>query len=169
MSHRKSLLIALAALLAVILLPARSARANDCVWNGSANSDWGSLFNWSSCGSTIPQPGDTVTIPNVGFAPTMFNPSTASLSMLTIDAGATLTVQSPFGLTLTGGMTGAGNLNVTSNGSLAWSGGTIDGTGTTTVAGHLAISGPTKTLSRDFTLNPGPTAVFSGFGSLTTT
>lgn len=166
MTHRKSLLITFAALLAVILLPAQSARANDCVWNGSANTDWGSLFNWSSCGSTIPQSGDTVTIPNVANQPTMFNPSTASLSMLTIDAGATLTVQSPAGLTLTGGMTGAGNLIVTSNGALVWTGGTMDGTGTTTVAGYLTLSGSAKTLSRDFT-SSSPTAVFSGAGSLT--
>lgn len=162
MTRRKSLWIAIGALLT--LASARVARANDCVWTGSSSSDWGTFQNWSTCGGTIPQSGDTASIPHVGFSPVMSNPTTADLSLLTIGSGAVVTINGGATLTLSGGLTGAGDLNVASGGTLVWSGGTMDGSGATTVGpgANLTLSGSAKTLGRSLTLNSGPDAVLTG-------
>lgn len=47
--------------LAVVLFGSTSAMAaNSCTWTGATNTFWGTASNWSGCGGTFPQNGDSL-------------------------------------------------------------------------------------------------------------
>ncbi len=121
-------------------------------WTNPAGGDWDTPGNWST-GTTLPGPGDDVVIDTPGITVTHSSTvddaihsltSQAALSVfggsLSIAAASTLTKLNLGGPNL-GTLTGAGNVTVTS--TLNWTGGTMKGAGTTTVAagGTLEVSG----------------------------
>jgi fibronectin-binding autotransporter adhesin len=51
----------IALLFASITLPkAVFAAGNTCTWTGASNTSWGTAGNWTSCGGTVPQNGDSL-------------------------------------------------------------------------------------------------------------
>lgn len=117
----------------------------DCTWTGGAG-DWETASNWS-CG-VVPGPDDTATINDLSAEVTLN--SDAEVATLNLDSGT---------------LTGSGTLTVTE--TMAWNGGTMDGTGTTVIASAttLDIVGiASRTLGR--TLDNFGTAIVGGAGSV---
>jgi len=116
-------------------------------WINSSGGDWDTPSNWST--GALPGPGDDVVIDVTRI--TVTHSSSASDSIHSLDSQATLslsngTLSIAASSTLSdlnvsdGTLTGAGDLTVT--GTMNWSGGTMSGTGTTTLAqgGALDLS-----------------------------
>jgi hypothetical protein len=113
-----------------------NAWAAACVWNGSVSTDWINSANWSTCNSSIPSSGDTVTIGTAANQPilTTTAPSSGSFGTVQINSGGTLQVSSGGSLTTGSSMTVAaggtldlqgGTVTINSNSSLAL-GGTLN-------------------------------------------
>ena len=144
-----------------------SANATDLVWIGGTG-NWDISANWSP--AQLPTAADNTYITNTGTyivtVPNSVNPTVASLvlggtsgaqtlslgrSILTLNGAS---VVNPVGqLTLTVGnstVTGAGDLTV--NGTLTWTSGTISGTGTATIGsnGVASINGGVTLTTRTF-------------------
>ncbi|HEY7114857.1 MAG TPA: hypothetical protein VIA45_18150, partial [Thermoanaerobaculia bacterium] len=122
---------ALALVCAAILRPG-DLRAATCTWDGSSN-DWNTSTAHWSCGA-IPGSGDSIVVGS----------GTVTLG----------TSHSVTGVTLTGGVIdGAGNLSV--SGAFSWTGGTMSGSGTTTIAATstLAINSGGVGIQRQITNN----------------
>jgi len=68
--------------------------ATDITWDGSSSTDWNTEANWDS--NTVPTSNDNVIVPNVAKAPlpVIADDGTASCANLTINNGASLTIQS---------------------------------------------------------------------------
>lgn len=90
-------------------------------WNGSAGNSWGTQANWSS---TVPTSASEVVIPAVANQPVIAVGSGVTVKNLTIQSGATLTIQS----------------NASGTGSLIVSG-TIDNQGTISSQRYFPQSG----------------------------
>ena len=89
----------------------------------------------------------------------------------TLEAGVAMSVPAPAPVSLTGGtLTGAGDLTV--NGLLAWSAGTMSGTGKTIADGGMLMSGPGsvvldgRTIDNSGTATWDPPSFFAGNGAV---
>ena len=142
-SRRKARIVGVVAMLgtaaaAVVLGVSNQANADTCKdWTGAVNSSWTTAGNWTPSGA--PAATDCVTL-TTG-SPTIATGSTISVTNLSI-SGATLTINGTGSLTATGAAS-------------AFSGGTLDGIGTFTVAGTMTWTGGTM-------LGAGSTVVASG-------
>lgn len=116
-------------------------------WSSGASGLWTAPGNWSP--ARVPDATDDVCI------------SPASGVMITLNTPATVQT-----LTLgSGRLHGAGDLTVT--GELTWTGGIMSGTGQTSAAGGMAISGnANKFLEDTRRLENQGTAVWTGFGEI---
>ena len=95
------------------------------IWNGSVSEDWHNVANWST--NRIPRSADNVIIANAGFKPKISSSTLAETSNLTINTGATLTINSANSLTV------SGNLTITDNASFILNSGSsliVNGTST---------------------------------------
>ncbi len=103
-------------------------------WTGGAgDNDWNNTSNWSA---GIPTTTSNVTILNVANLPVLT--STATINDLTINAGASLTVNTGGSLALTGTLTNEGNFIGAGTGAVVFEGTTsasISGSGSTTFQG----------------------------------
>jgi hypothetical protein len=149
-----------------------TANAATCTWIGAVDTDWGKAGNWSACGGSTPGSGDTAVIsfatndPTVSTNETVGGLTIQSGGELTIANGASVVVNNTF--TLTGGsLIGEGDLTV--NGNMDWSGGTMGSSGTTTIApsATLSIQGSGYKSLSGRTLENDGTATWSGSGSIT--
>jgi hypothetical protein len=169
------------ATIGAVLIAAASANATDLVWIGGTG-NWNAAGNWSP--AQVPTAADNAFITNNGtYTVTVPAGTTATAGTITVGGAsgtqalaidrATLTVSGASVINANGHLdflvaqsilTGAGNLTV--NGTLNWTNGTMSGTGTTTIGGGgvLAIESGGVTLGR--TLNNGGTGTWSG-GNLT--
>ena len=139
----RALLVALAAALLALVVPATSTAAPCTITfdGGEGTSSWHDAANWTT--DAVPGPSDHVCIGNVPV-----NYSTGDTSILSLQSQGTLE--------LTGGslsLTDATNASTTVN--LTQSGGTIGGAGTLTVSGSFSWSGGTQT-------DAGTTVIASG-------
>ena len=80
-------------------------------WTGTVDTDWGNASNWSK--NSIPDSSSDVTIPDVTNQPVI--DSIFGVNDLTIETGATLTLNSAAGLAIFGTASGAGNAIVKRN------------------------------------------------------
>ncbi|MCR4315761.1 MAG: hypothetical protein NUW37_05345 [Planctomycetes bacterium] len=81
-------------------------------WDGSAGSDWNDGANWQD--GLVPGAGDPVIIPSGSpNYPVLTAPPTNAPGDVTIDSGATLTIDDNAALTMSGSMTVNGSLSVT--------------------------------------------------------
>ena len=138
-AHLRRFSISLALAAAALLLP-RQASAFTCVWDGSSSTNWATASNWApaACNFTTPQPGDTVTINSGGNQPS--SPAgTATVGQITMGGGHAHRGNGG-ALTLSNGLTGAGNLTVASGGTLNWNGGVMDGAGTSTIQAGATLN-----------------------------
>ncbi len=126
-------------------------------WVGGASaapSDWGTDANWSPIG--VPANNDNVTIPAVTFSPILTNGQSFTIHGLTVQSGATLTINSGASLVasgqdpvITGTINTAGilnfgarNLNAASDtGTINVSGGTVTANDVNETAMNFNISG----------------------------
>jgi hypothetical protein len=91
-----------------------SASTSSVNWTGTTNTDWATSSNWSN--GTIPSSCVSVIIPSGGNQPTIAAATAASCYSLTINSGATLTVNSTTGnLTVSGDLINNGTLNFTAS------------------------------------------------------
>lgn len=121
-------------------------------WTGATSSDWNTASNWSPSG--VPATGDSVTLTN-GSAnyPILNVPANNSIKGLTMNSGATLTVNSGGGLTNTGTSTVGGTLIVSGNvdpGNI-----TINSGGVMTVNSTGSINGSPVILDNGILTNNG--------------
>jgi hypothetical protein len=131
-------------------LAAFIAAGTGLTWNGSVSTDWGTAANWTP--NMVPMANSDVTIP--GGTPNQPTVSSAQQARLvTINAGATLTLANG-GLLTTGG-------NFTNNGSVTGSGtGTLAIGGTNVVIGGTGVSTfPNLTTSANAASTGGPVAI----------
>ncbi|PQJ82137.1 BspA family leucine-rich repeat surface protein [Polaribacter glomeratus] len=102
-------------------------------WSGATDTNWATTTNWSS-GAT-PSAANAVVIPNTTKKP-VIDANTIALSKdLTILKEATLTVNSPGGLTISGNLNQNGTFTINSGGSLK-----VNGTSTGTVIYNRNLS-----------------------------
>ncbi|TXD49049.1 BspA family leucine-rich repeat surface protein [Polaribacter sp. IC073] len=102
-------------------------------WSGTTDTDWATASNWSS--GAIPTAANAVVIPNTTKKP-VIDASTIALSKdVTILKEATLTVNSPGGLTISGNLNQNGTFTINSGGSLK-----VNGTSTGTVIYNRNLS-----------------------------
>ena len=124
--------------------------------------NWSKPATWTSCNSSVPQPGGTATI--AAGAPVVIDASTNGLSKLTINAGATLTSASAGTLNLGATATGAAIIN---NGTLNLTAGSI------ALSNNLSLAGAGNwTLNNlsvgNYTLNAtGVTSAVTVVGNIT--
>jgi len=118
--------------------PAFAAAPNTCLWTGATNTTFSTATNWSSCGGVAPQAGDTIAFDNAATGATLTNDlgvalgglqllgggaasQTYIIDNLTFAPGATIAHMSgatpSTSVSLTGTLTGQGDLNLTSTGS----------------------------------------------------
>jgi parallel beta-helix repeat protein len=117
------------------LYPADNTRS----WTGTNSSDWNTADNWDP--ASVPTSDNEVIITTNGTAPVIALGTEASCNTLSVNTGATLTVQSGGSLTTSGTITNNGTLTIasdaTGNGSLIMNG-TASGpiTAERYIAGH---------------------------------
>jgi hypothetical protein len=181
-TYRRIALLSLMAPLLVVLvaLATRStATAATCKqWTGAVSTSWTAAGNWSPSGAPAATDcvviDDSVSVPN---EPTISTGTTVAIKALTLDQH-TLTINGTGSLTLSGPdgssmpsgkVTGSGTLNI--GGPMAWSSGTMDGSGQTVVlsGGTLSIA-PTSINyavldTRTLTNNVGGTIAYSTIAS----
>ena len=110
--------------------------ASSVVWTGGTNTAWALASNWGGCSAPVCGISGTIS-PSATNQPILLSGTTYTVNNLTIDPGASLTMQAGSTLQICG--------NFTNNGSLvAAAGATIlfNGTGVQTVSG--ALVGPDK-------------------------
>ena len=81
----------------------------DITWDGSSSSDWNTGANWN--GNSVPTSTDNVIIANAGTPPSIGNGVQADCNNLTINTGASLTVESGGSLITAGTITNDGTFN----------------------------------------------------------
>jgi len=155
-------------------LCAGTGQAATITWdNGGGDDAWTTGTNWS--GDTVPGAGDDVVIPGgntVNLSTTTSINSldcsgTFNLSGNTFTLAATSQIQASGTFNMSGGiLTGAGNLTV--NGSMTWTGGTMKGSGQTIIPSGktLAISGSNNKTLESRTLTNSGTVTFGGTGAV---
>lgn len=126
-------------------------------WSGlGADTNWTDVANWALGGNPA------------GVYPNNGQPAAANTYNAIINSGSpTLDTNiTIIGLTLGAGAIGGGG-NLTVNGLLSWSGGTIGGTGTTTLGGGATLDNTNASLFLNQQLNnaSGSIAAHSGGGS----
>src|SRR6267154_377249 len=176
----KTRLQLLSLLLNTLLLMAGSLNAADFVWIANGGGDWNAPGDWSP--PQVPGPTDNAFITNngtyivtmgannaVGTVTLGGSSGTQTLSVgkaiLTLNGASVVNANGQFELTVAGStLTGAGDLNVF--GTLLWSGGTMSGTGVTSIGGGgvLTINGNATLTGR--TLNNGGTGTWDA-GNIT--
>jgi hypothetical protein len=150
------------ALAGLAFLAPRPASGDACVWTGTTSTNWDTATNWNTCGSSFPDTtADSATI-STGTPhdnPVIATGDSFTVSTLAINGG-TLTVDGS--LAIQGNSGGAGNLVVSSGGTLNWRSGTMSGSGTTTISagGNLTLNLSPGSLQRAL-VNQG-TATASG-------
>lgn len=83
----------------------------DYTWDGSADNDWNTAANWNL--NAVPTAADNVIITTDGNAPNIYNDGTgASCNNLTINSGATLTINDGGSLITNGTITNNGTVNM---------------------------------------------------------
>lgn len=96
---------------------ATSASTTAKVWNGSVNDNWNEANNWGPCPG-VPTLTDNVEIPNVATQPIVSAATPVAVcNNLTVNAGATLTINSTRQLTADGNVTNNGTVYVNDGGS----------------------------------------------------
>ncbi|ALO15373.1 hypothetical protein L21SP5_01731 [Salinivirga cyanobacteriivorans] len=124
---------------------AQTISVGDRVWDGSTSTDWSVADNWS-CGD-VPANTDEIVIP--GSAATMPEIlANAECGGLTVESGATITVQ------------GTNNFDIYGN----WNNyGTFDGaTGTVNIKGNASLNGSAELTINNLTIDNGVTLTASG-------
>ena len=101
----KVLLILLLGML--FLRPSPTQAATTCTWTGALSDDWQTADNWD-CG-VVPGSADTVIIASGSNTPVIN--ANVQISDLVVDAGAQITVNAPFRLTVTTTVSGSGAVN----------------------------------------------------------
>jgi hypothetical protein len=94
-------------------------------WTGATSTDWATATNWSNGG--VPISTSDVTIADVANKPVI--DSNVSVNTLTLNASASLTVNSGFNLTVTGAIANSGAMTIESNANLIQGGTTNTNTG----------------------------------------
>ncbi len=118
--------------------------APDITWDGSGNSDWNTGGNWS--GNEVPTATSNIIIPNVTNDPVIATDASASCTNLTIENGATLTLES----------TASGTGSLIANGTIT-NNGTITAQRYTTAGVWHGISSPLSgTTANTYYLNGNP-------------
>jgi len=163
-------------------MPARTAQAAACSWNGSTSTDWATGSNWTGCtGGGIPANADTVTIPSAPANQPIITAAVTSAG-ITIDSGASLTINTGGSLSLTGNFTNNGTFTANAGTvTLATAAGqtvTVSGTGSFTYNNlTIGIGSATVNINSDMTIkgnltrgggtyNPGVmTTTFDGGGT----
>jgi hypothetical protein len=121
-----------------------SCAAGATTWDGSTSTDWNVGSNWST--DAVPTASDNVIIPAGGNQPHVnLNPGTPAVCAdLTINSGATLTIDAGKALTASGATANAGTIlvkaDVTGIGSLITNG-TVSGAGSFKMEQYLTGSG----------------------------
>jgi hypothetical protein len=112
---------------------ATSAITTAKVWNGSVSADWNVANNWGPCPG-VPTITDNVEIANVATQPIVSASPTAFSEALTINSGASVTINSGQFLNTWG--------DVVNNGSSAFGGGTLsmEGPGTLSLTGNVDVA-----------------------------
>ncbi|MEA3444510.1 MAG: LamG-like jellyroll fold domain-containing protein, partial [Bacteroidota bacterium] len=81
----------------------------DLTWDGSAGTDWNTAANWNY--DVVPTLYCNITIPDVANAPTIASGSSGDCNNITINSGATLTLESGGSLITAGSITNNGTFN----------------------------------------------------------
>ncbi|MBN1934093.1 MAG: hypothetical protein JW934_05490 [Anaerolineae bacterium] len=143
------------------------ALAATCTWTGAVDTDWARAANWSGCSGNVPGGTDTAIVPWVMSNDPILSTNT-TVGSLTVQSSGELTIASGGALTINGAFTLAGTLtgdgDVTVNGGMDWTGGTLSGSGKTIIApgATLTIDGSSyKSLSGRTIQNQG-VATWSG-------
>ncbi len=152
---------ALGCMMACMMALAVAPAAAQITWTGDGDgTSWSDPANWSP--ATVPGAGDVATI---GTTATVTLASATTVAHLTLSsAGATLILEAALTLDrldlASGTLTGTADLTVSD--SLAWSGGTMSGSGTTTLGRTGALLGSqTKTLdARTLVVQNGATLAY---------
>ena len=124
MGNKSLRVLALIIFLFLFSTPKSTSAANlTCTWTGAGgNALWSNPANWSTCGDPATYPGAN---------------NSATINSGTVDVDINITNLTS--LTITSGtVSGIGNIGVD---TFNWSGGTMGGTGTTTVGTALNLSG----------------------------
>jgi Secretion system C-terminal sorting domain len=122
--------------------------SNQCTWNGmNITGNWSDATKWS-CGH-VPSTDDNVIINSGTVTLDAANAATVSIGNMTLNGGT---------------FTSVNNNTLTLTGALNWSGGTISGTGTMTVAMATTITNAPTLDTRKLTLNGGGT-IADGFNT----
>ena len=80
------------------------------IWDGSESTAWNTAANWD--GNVVPTSGDNVIIPGGGNPPIISSGTGANCNYLTINTGATLTVESGGSLITNGSITNNGTIEI---------------------------------------------------------
>ena len=99
------LFVIMVAFVILVNTPGQSLAAT-CQWTGDIDTDWDTAGNWADCLGGVPGSGDSVVIPNVTNQLVISAATTAAIGGLTINTGASVTVEGT--LTLQGVLSGAG-------------------------------------------------------------
>lgn len=90
-----------------------SYATNTLTWTGATDTDWNNATNWST--GTVPTTGAHVIIPNEANDPVIFSGIGASCNNLTVEAGASLTINSGGSLITDGTITNSGTIHIKRN------------------------------------------------------
>src|SRR6185436_18369349 len=152
-----------------LALFAGEVRAADLVWTNTAGGNWGTAANWNP--NQVPGSTDNAFITTAGTYTVTVNAgaTVASLqagggsgsrmvalsSTLTVNGDSLLDTNCTFTIT-SGALTGAGEITI--KGSLNWAGGTMSGTGRTSIANGATLNLNTTTHDLNRTLQNDGTA-----------
>ncbi|MEN6473902.1 MAG: hypothetical protein ABFD81_07815 [Syntrophaceae bacterium] len=138
-------------------------------WLGAVSTNWNTAGNW--CNSTVPTSSTDVTIPSgTTYAPHIGSAG-GECNNITINSGATLTMDGAYGLTVSGNWTNNGGTFTPSTSTVTFGGAsqTIGGSGSTTfynvsTSGSATIStGIATTISGNLSIGDGTTFTAAGY------
>lgn len=102
----------------------------ETIWTGSGGSNWNTPSSWSS--NSVPAASDNVTIPNVANDPVIS--SLATINDITLEAGATITVNAGGTFTLNGTLDNSGTVTIQNGGAfLQGNSSSLSGSGNFTI------------------------------------
>jgi hypothetical protein len=127
-------------------------------WTGSTSTDWNTASNWNP--QTVPSTTDEVVIPNTTNKPTSSN-SSIEIAKLTLNAGATLTIEPTALLKVNGDIVNNGQIifksDATGSGVFDAFTGTLSGSGTVTAERYIPAKRAFRFLSPSVTTANGST------------